>query len=79
MFLYPEYYKGVMQTKGPELPEGTRAIIISKHNFELLLNEGRSFDEYFRFMQKLEDTPPDNLPAPEPPTGIASEEESGEE
>lgn len=62
-----EYYSGVMQTKGPKLPEGARSIIISKHNFELLLNEGRSFDEYFRFVQSLSDTPPDGLPPVTPP------------
>lgn len=64
-----EYYTGMMQSKGPELPEGARSIIISKHNFELLLNEGRSFEEYFRFVQSLSDTPPDGLPPIEPPEG----------
>ncbi len=62
-----EYYSGVLQSKGPELPPGTRSIIISKHNFELLLNEGRSFEEYFRFVQSLSDTPPDGLPPVTPP------------
>lgn len=62
-----EYYSGVMQSKGPELPQGTRSIIISKHNFELLLNEGRSFEEYFRFVQSLSDTPPEGLPPVTPP------------
>ena len=38
-----------MVEKGFELPEGVRPIMISKNNFELLLREGRSFEEYFRF------------------------------
>lgn len=57
-----EHYRAVMTQKGFELPEGVRPIVISKPNFELLLREGRSFEEYFRFQ---EDTPPDNLPAPD--------------
>ena len=38
-----------MTTRDFQLPEGVRPIMISKHNFELLLKEGRSFEEYFRF------------------------------
>ena len=44
-----EHYRSVMVEKGFELPEGVRPIMISKNNFELLLREGRSFEEYFRF------------------------------
>jgi tetratricopeptide (TPR) repeat protein len=44
-----EHYRTVMAEKGFELPEGVRPIMISKANFELLLREGRSFEEYFRF------------------------------
>ena len=38
-----------MAERDMELPEGVRPIMISKPNFELLLREGRSFEEYFRF------------------------------
>ena len=31
------------------IPDGVRPVMISKANFELLLREGRSFEEYFRF------------------------------
>ena len=44
-----EHYRSVMAEKGFDLPEGVRPIMISKNNFELLLREGRSFEEYFRF------------------------------
>jgi len=37
---------------GMSLPGGVRPIMISKANFELLLREGRSFEEYFRFEQE---------------------------
>ncbi|MDE6379455.1 MAG: tetratricopeptide repeat protein [Muribaculaceae bacterium] len=44
-----ENYRKVMTKRDFQLPEGVRPIMISKHNFELLLKEGRSFEEYFRF------------------------------
>lgn len=49
-----EHYRAVMAEKNFELPEGVRPIMISKSNFELLLREGRSFEEYFRFEQDAE-------------------------
>lgn len=49
-----EHYRSVMAEKGFELPEGVRPIMISKANFELLLREGRSFEEYFRFEEDSE-------------------------
>lgn len=61
-----EHYRAVMAEKKFSLPEGVRPIMISKSNFELLLREGRSFEEYFRF----EETPPDSL--------LPSEEASSE-
>lgn len=47
-----EHYRKVMAEKGFEVPEGVRLIMISKPNFELLLREGRSFEEYFRFAEQ---------------------------
>ncbi len=44
-----ENYRRVMTNRDFRLPEGVRPIMISKYNFELLLKEGRSFEEYFRF------------------------------
>ncbi len=44
-----ENYRKVMVNRDFQLPEGVRPIMISKYNFELLLKEGRSFEEYFRF------------------------------
>lgn len=45
-----EHYRTVME-RDPDfkLPPEVRPIMISVANFELLLREGRSFDEYFRF------------------------------
>lgn len=49
-----EHYREVMARKDFNLPEGVRIIMISKPNFELLLREGRSFEEYFRFEEQSE-------------------------
>ena len=49
-----EHYRSVMERTGFSLPEGVRPIMISKANFELLLREGRSFEEYFRFEEDAE-------------------------
>ncbi|MCM1490424.1 MAG: tetratricopeptide repeat protein [Muribaculum sp.] len=47
-----ENYRRVMTNRDFQLPDGVRPIMISKYNFELLLKEGRSFEEYFRFEEK---------------------------
>lgn len=44
-----ENYRRVMVNRDFQLPEGVRPIMISKYNFELLLKQGRSFEDYFRF------------------------------
>lgn len=49
-----EHYRTVMGDKDFMLPEGVRPIMISKPNFELLLREGRSFEEYFNFIDNDE-------------------------
>lgn len=48
-----EHYRTVLaQAPQTVLPEAVRPIMISRPNFELLLREGRSFDEYFRYEEK---------------------------
>lgn len=47
-----EHYRNVMARSDFELPEGVTPIMISKSNFDLLLREGRSFEEYFRFEEE---------------------------
>lgn len=49
-----EFYRSVMAEQGFTLPPQVRVIMISKPNFELLLREGRSFEEYFRFEEGAE-------------------------
>lgn len=49
-----EHYRSVMEQSDIDFPEDVRPIMISKHNFELLLREGRSFEEYFRFEEESE-------------------------
>ena len=66
-----EHYRSVMTRKDFTLPPEVRPIMISKHNFELLLNEGRSFEEYFRF--QAEPPAPADLPEPTPPDDNTSE------
>lgn len=47
-----EHYRAVMaRDDNFSLPEQVRPIMISAANFELLLREGRSFEEYFQFEQ----------------------------
>lgn len=47
-----EHYRSVMADKDFRLPPTVRPIMISKPNIELLLREGRSFEEYFRFEEE---------------------------
>ncbi len=72
-----EYYRRKMAETGFELPAEVRPVMIGKSNFELLLREGRSFEEYFRF----EENPlaPDGLPDPEEDAVEWSPGESGDE
>ena len=53
-----EHYRMIMEKSDFSLPPQVRPIMISKANFELLLREGRSFEEYFRFEEEknLEET-----------------------
>lgn len=44
-----EHYLSVFGGADVPLPAEVRPIVIAKSNFELLLREGRSFEEYFRF------------------------------
>lgn len=47
-----EHYRNVMaQSSTLLLPTQVRPIMISKDNFDLLLREGRSFEEYFQFQE----------------------------
>ena len=47
-----EHYRTVLGNSEFRLPEAVMPVIISKPNFELLLREGRSFEEYFRFEEE---------------------------
>lgn len=53
-----EHYRTVMHKSDVTLPAEVTPIMISKYNFDLLLRQGRTFDEYFRFVDKVESTPP---------------------
>lgn len=46
-------YRSLMASSSDfRLPQGVRPIAISVDNFKLLTDQGRSFDEYFRFLQE---------------------------
>ncbi len=65
-----EHYRKVMAASTDlRLPQGVRPVVISDDNFKLLINEGRSFDEYFRFLQEQSAEQAESWagPAPEPP------------
>ena len=47
------HYKRVLEEDTSlEIPEQVRQVMISVDNFNLLLNEGRSFEEYFEFLEQ---------------------------
>ena len=54
-----EYYRAVMTREGPDLGKEVLPVMISKDNFEKLLREGRSFEEYF---EKIGEQPPFPIP-----------------
>ena len=72
-----EHYRSVMARSDFRLPEGVRPIMISKANFELLLREGRSFEEYFRFEEEEPD--PEDLLPPDDQQEAADEDTQTEE
>ena len=48
------HYRTVFeQDKSLNIPAGTHQVLISEGNFNLLLNEGRSFAEYFQYLDTL--------------------------
>lgn len=48
-----DHYRRVMASSSEfKLPPGVRPVVISDDNFKILLSQGRSFDEYFRFLQE---------------------------
>lgn len=65
-----DHYRKVMTNSGDfKLPRGVRPVVISEPNFQILISEGRSFDDYFRFLQEQNAAEAESWagPAPEPP------------
>lgn len=65
-----EHYRKVLSSSTDfHMPYGVRPVVISEPNFRLLIDEGRSFDEYFRFLQEANVEQAESWagPAPEPP------------
>lgn len=77
-----EHYRKVMN-ESPDfhLPPGVRPVVISDANFKILLDEGRSFDEYFRFLQQenVEQAQEWAGPPPTPPQEYIEEINSSDE
>ena len=66
------------------LPDDVRPVVISEKNFDTLLRSGRSFEDYFRYMQDktYEDTQERVLPSEffeHQPPGLAPEGYEGED
>ncbi|MDE7411477.1 MAG: hypothetical protein K2M94_05495, partial [Paramuribaculum sp.] len=40
-------YRSMLESSGMKLPDGVVPLIISRYNFDLLIDEGRTLDEYF--------------------------------
>lgn len=49
-----EHYRTVMERSDLDLGPEVVPIMISKANFEILIKEGRSFEEYFRFREEAD-------------------------
>jgi len=65
------HYRKVMANSHDfKLPAGVRPVVISQPNFDILITEGRSFDEYFQFLQEQNAAEAESWagPAPQPPT-----------
>ncbi len=70
-----EHYRSVMESNDFRLPPEVRPVEISKANFELLLKEGRSFEEYFLFLAGNPDQDDgDEEKQEENETGVENEE-----
>lgn len=51
------HYRTVFdQDKEMVIPEGLHQVLISESNFQLLLNEGRSFEDYFNYLEHKNDS-----------------------
>lgn len=46
------YHRTLLESPDFKLPRGVRPVIISDNNFKILMNEHRSFEEYFNFLQQ---------------------------
>jgi tetratricopeptide (TPR) repeat protein len=74
------HYRRVMAASSEfKLPAGVRPIVISDENFKKLINAGRSFEEYFRYLeeQNYVDAQADLLPTTEIETLSEAEEAAG--
>ncbi|MCQ2288973.1 MAG: LysM peptidoglycan-binding domain-containing protein, partial [Muribaculaceae bacterium] len=50
------HYRTVYENdKDKVIPEGLHQVLISEGNFQLLLNEGRSFEDYFNYLESKND------------------------
>ncbi len=80
------YMRLLQEDRTLELPASVRPVILSEKDFETLLKEGRSFDEYFRatgektLRETHEDVlPPDEYPSAEEMYGTEEPKEEPEE
>ncbi len=76
-----DHYRKVMSSSSDfKLPRGVRPVVISEPNFQILISEGRSFDDYFRFLQQQNAAEAESWagPAPEPPAEAEEQQPSAE-
>lgn len=76
------HYRTVLESSSSfKLPKGVVPLMISKHNFDILLNQGRSLEEYFDAVgdKRLEQIHESVLPAEEYPSAREMYESSGTE
>ena len=69
-----EHYRKVMANSTDfKLPAGVRPVVISEPNFSILISEGRSFDDYFRFLQEQNAAEAESWAGPPPVPPVEDE------
>ncbi len=72
-------YRSMLESSGMKLPEGVVPLIISRYNFDLLLREGRTLDEYFNAagdnrLEEIHESLQPQEPADESQTAVETHE-----
>ena len=72
-----DHYRGVWEkNEDKKIPQQAHYVIISEDNFNLLLREGRTFEEYFRYLDELNE---EQVEGQIPEDAVDDDKQDGEE